>query len=323
MYSFVQNRFKFYTLAGSLVIFSLISPFIFGLNQWIDMTGGIQIEYLVNSWDEAQSEDFAKAIAEEVKKSTLVNGKEVINGVVVYGIAGTPSFIVEAWFSQIDWASDVDMESAKASFTKNVTDKLSALKEASITQSKYVNVGESFGAYIKKSGYITLTLAIIMIALYIAYAFRGSIPGMASWPFALVTGVSLIHDVIVAFGLYVVASFFFPEFKIDTFFLTAMLTILGYSINDTIVVMDRIRSNLESGEGKKWGLSSIIDKSIHDTMTRSILTSSTVFIVLLALFFFGPESLKGFSLALLFGTVVGTYSSIFLASPLLVDITKK
>lgn len=74
---------------------------------------------------------------------------------------------------------------------------------------------------------------------------------MASWPFALVTGVSLIHDVIVAFGLYVVASFFFPEFKIDTFFLTAMLTILGYSINDTIVVMDRIRSNLESGEGKK------------------------------------------------------------------------
>ncbi len=102
-----------------------------------------------------------------------------------------------------------------------------------------------------------------------------------------------------------------------------MLTILGYSINDTIVVMDRIRSNLHESDGKKIGLSHVIDKSINDTMSRSLLTSSTVFIVLLSLFFFGPESLKGFALALLFGTVVGTYSSIFIASPLLVDITKK
>lgn len=323
MYSFVHNRFKYYTIAGTLVVFSLISPWIFDLNEGIDMTWGIQIEYKVESWDEVMSENLARTTAEEFKKSITVSGKEVINDIVVYGIAGTPSFIVEAGFAKPEGASEIDMENAKATFTKSVTEKLATSKEATISQSRYVNVGESFGAYIKKSGYITLTLAIIMIAVYIAYAFRGSIPGMASWPFALVTGVSLVHDVIVAFGFYVVASFFFPEFKIDTFFLTAMLTILGYSINDTIVVMDRIRSNLESGDGKKGGLSGIIDKSIHDTMTRSILTSSTVFIVLLAMFFFGPESLKGFTLALLFGTVVGTYSSIFLASPLLVDITKK
>lgn len=287
------------------------------------MTWGIQIEYRVDSWDEAQSEDLARNTALEYKKSITVGGKEVINDVIVYGIAGTPSFIVEAGFATPEGATDADMESAKTAFTKNVTEKLASSPNAKISQSRYVNVGESFGAYIKKSGYITLTLAIIMIAIYIAYAFRGSIPGMSSWPFALVTWVSLVHDVIVAFGLYVLTSFFFPEFKIDTFFLTAMLTILGYSINDTIVVMDRIRSNLESWDGKKIGLSGIIDKSIHDTMTRSILTSSTVFIVLLAMFFFGPESLKGFTLALLFGTIVGTYSSIFLASPLLVDITKK
>jgi len=213
------------------------------------------------------------------------------------------------------------IQEMKAKFTKALTEKLSAEKSSSITQSRYINIGESFGAYIKKSGMITLTLAIIMIALYIAYAFRGSIPGMASWPFAIVTGASLIHDVIIAFGLYVATSYFFPEFKIDTFFFTAMLTILGYSINDTIVVMDRIRSNLTEPEGKKMGLSHLIDKSIHDTMSRSLLTSSTVFIVLLALFFFGPETLKGFTLALLFGTVVGTYSSICIASPLLIDIT--
>jgi preprotein translocase subunit SecF len=175
----------------------------------------------------------------------------VINDINVYGIAGTTSFIVEAGFKKLDGVSAVDLEKAKASFTKSLTDKLATIEQGKVTQSRYVNVGESFGAYIKKSGYITLTLAIIMIAIYIAYAFRGSIPGMSSWPFALVTGVSLVHDVIVAFGLYVFASYFFPEFKIDTFFMTAMLTILGYSINDTIVVMDRIRSNLESSEGKK------------------------------------------------------------------------
>ncbi|MFZ2255799.1 MAG: protein translocase subunit SecF [Patescibacteria group bacterium] len=192
-----------------------------------------------------------------------------------------------------------------------------------IVQSKYVNIGASFGDYIKKSGFLTLGLAIIAISLYIMYAFRGSIAGMASWPFAVVTGASLIHDVIVAFGLYVLTSVFFPEFKIDTFFLTAMLTILGYSINDTIVVMDRIRSNLEDSTSKKASLSSIIDKSIHDTMRRSIFTSLTVIIVLVSMFLFGPESLRGFTLALIFGGLVGTYSSVCLASPLLVDITGK
>lgn len=155
------------------------------------------------------------------------------------------------------------------------------------------------------------------------YAFSGSIAGMASWPFAAVTGISLIHDVVIAFGLYVLTSLFFPEFKIDTFFITAMLTVLGYSINDTIVVMDRIRSNLEESGSKKVSFSNIIDKSIHDTMRRSLFTSLTVIIVLIAIFTFGPESLRGFTLALIFGGIVGTYSSICIASPLLVDITGK
>ncbi len=324
MFSFVHNRFRFYSIAIILVIFSLLSPWLIPewVNLGIDMTGGIQIEYNVETGNVDSTEALAKKYAEEIEKTIMVNGKVVMNGMSVYGIAGTTSFIVEAGFAKSEGMTDSMIQEAKATFTKALTDKLTLEKSAKITQSRYVNIGESFGAYIKKSGYITLSLAIIMIAIYIAYAFRGSIPGMASWPFAVVTGVSLIHDIIVAFGLYVATSFFFPEFKIDTFFLTAMLTILGYSINDTIVVMDRIRSNLHEGDKKLW-LSHVIDKSIHDTLGRSLLTSSTVFIVLLALFFFGPESLKGFTLALLFGTVVGTYSSICIASPLLIDITKK
>lgn len=304
------------------MVFSIISPWIFGTNKGIDMTWGIQIEYAVSSGKEAAMK-MATEYADTLRKEVKVGNKEVVNGTSIYGVSGADSFIVEAGFVGSDSVSEADIQSAKAEFNKKMTETLRTKSNNTITESRYVNVGESFGAYIKKSGYITLTLAIIMIALYIAYAFRGSIPGMSSWPFAVVTGVSLIHDVVIAFGLYVATSYFFPEFKIDTFFLTALLTILGYSINDTIVVMDRIRSTLRDGVGKKMGLSHVIDTAIHDTMRRSLLTSSTVFIVLLAMFFFGPESLSGFTLALLFGTVVGTYSSICIASPLLVDITKK
>lgn len=322
MFSFVENRFRFYSIAIALMIFSVLTPWIFGTNKGIDMTGGIQIEYSV-SWDRARAIEEARKISETLKSETKIWNVSVVNTTTVYGIAGTDSFIVEAGFALAEGMTDAELQTAKAGFTKNLSEKLWSLKDTKITESRYVNIGESFGAYIKKSAYITLSMAVIMIALYIAYAFKGSIPGMSSLPFAIVTGVSLIHDVVVAFGLYVATSYFFPEFKIDTFFLTALLTILGYSINDTIVVMDRIRSNLRDSGGKKMWLSHVIDGAIHDTMRRSILTSSTVFIVLLAMFFFGPESLKGFTLTLLFGTVIGTYSSICIASPLLVDITKK
>jgi preprotein translocase SecF subunit len=132
-----------------------------------------------------------------------------------------------------------------------ITEKFASMSSVKITMTRYINVGESFGDYIKKTAYITLVLVIFTISLYIAYAFRGSISGFSSFSFAVVTAVSLFHDVIIAFGLYIIASYLFPEFKIDTFFITAMLTVLGYSINDTIVVMDRIRSNLRLPENKK------------------------------------------------------------------------
>lgn len=319
MFSFIKNRFYFYGISTVLVVCAILSPFVLGMNLGIDLTGGIQIEYQVKSGDLASVKQIAKESAENIKKTTLIRNNAVINDIVTYNISGTDRFVVEAGFSTDKNYSESDIESAKAAFTKNLSDSLAQ----KATQLNYVNIGASFGDYIKSSGMKSLILAIIFISLYIMYAFRGSIAHMASWPFAVVTGISLVHDVIVAFGLYMITSHFFPEFKIDTFFLTAMLTILGYSINDTIVVIDRIRSNLHGGSGKKENLSHIIDKSINDTMRRSLLTSSTICIVILAMFFFGPESLKGFMIALLFGTVVGTYSSICLASPLLIDITKR
>lgn len=323
MFSFVKNRYTFYTIALVLTVLSISSPFLVRLNMGIDMTGGIQIEYSVNGGDvDTIIEQVRSETIETVRATLDAESKKIITDTLVYRVTGSDKFVVEAWVNE-EGSSLETVEKTKTLFVESMGSELAKSSNNTIVQSKYVNIGASFGDYIKKSGFLTLGLAIIAISLYIMYAFRGSIAGMASWPFAVVTGASLIHDVIVAFGLYVLTSVFFPEFKIDTFFLTAMLTILGYSINDTIVVMDRIRSNLEDSTSKKASLSSIIDKSIHDTMRRSIFTSLTVIIVLVSMFLFGPESLRGFTLALIFGGLVGTYSSVCLASPLLVDITGK
>jgi preprotein translocase subunit SecF len=327
MFSFVKNRFYFYAIALVLFVFSLASPWVIGLKQGIDMTGGIQIEYSVEGADLPKTVASLKEnIIPQVKSTMTEQDQKVITDTLVYQISGTNHIVVEAGIdesaAQKEGKSDlVHIDAAKAAFNNAIKKELAKISGITVTETQYRNVGASFGDYIKQSGYLTLVLAIVAISLYIQYAFRGSIAGMASWPFAVVTTVSLAHDVIVAFGLYVVTAHFFPEFKIDTFFITAMLTVLGYSINDTIVVLDRIRSNLQHAKSSKMPLSEIIDNSIWDTMRRSLFTTFTIIIVLVAMFFWGPESIKGFTLALIFGTIVGGYSSICIASPLLIDLT--
>jgi preprotein translocase SecF subunit len=190
-------------------------------------------------------------------------------------------------------------------------------------ETQYINVGKSFGDYIKKTAIITLLIALIGIALYVSYAFSGVISGINALSFSSITIITLFHDVFVAAGLFIFCSLFFKEFQIDTFFVTALLTILGYSITDTIVIFDRIRTNLEKGvKHKQIDLKVIVDTSINEMLTRSIYTSLMLLIVLFGIFFFGPASLKGFILVMIFGTMVGTYSSIFIAAPLLYDINK-
>ena len=331
MFSFVKNRFTFYTIAIVLFVASILSPWILGLREGIDMTGGIQIEYNVAGGSvDAVVEDTRARIIDAVHASLSPEQKNIIsNDVMVYRVSGANSFIVESGINEnaarnADGSLNLELiEAAKTAFVDGLKAEYAKNPQTQVEQARYVNIGASFGEYIKQSGYLTLTLAVIAISVYIMYAFRGSIPGMASWPFAVVTGLSLLHDVVIAFGLYVLTSFFLPEFKIDTYFITAMLTVLGYSINDTIVIMDRVRNNIKDTKNKSRPLSSIIDDAIHSTMRRSLFTSLTIVIVLCAMFLFGPESIRGFTLALIFGTVVGTYSSICIAAPLLVDIAGK
>jgi preprotein translocase SecF subunit len=204
--------------------------------------------------------------------------------------------------------------------------KLLKEKDNSIVELKYVNIWKTFWDYIKKTAFLTLFISAIAITVYIWYAFSWIVSGINSISFSIITLLTLFHDVLISAWLYVIAWYFFNDFQIDTFFVTALLTILWYSINDTIVIFDRIRLNLKEYWWKTWkhwkDLYEIINISVKDTLKRSIFTSLTLFFVLLTIFLFWPESLSGFIFVMMIGTIIWTCSSIFIASPLLYEMNK-
>ncbi len=155
------------------------------------------------------------------------------------------------------------------------------------------------------------------IICFIAFAFRKVSKPVSSWRYGFIAIVTLLHDVAIPVGLFVVLSHFYGA-EVDTLFVVAVLTILGLSVSDTIVIFDRIRENLNTSNVAKNNFNETVGRSLEQSYVRSICTSLTVILVLLALFFFGPVSTKYFALMLTAGMFFGTYSSIFLASPLLV-----
>lgn len=314
-FQILEKRRIYFIVSGFLFILSL-GMFLFSqLNFWIDMTGWTQAEFTYNTYDfnleEVNSE--AQIGADHIN----LNGN-IINTVNTYKVTGEDVFIVEAGFSRS--IPEEDLEAYKIGYKQQLETNYERIWD--IELSSYTNIWASFGDYIKNTAKLTLLIAIIGIALYIAYAFSGAVGGITSLSFAAITLVTLFHDVVISSGFYVLASQFFPQFQIDTFFITALLTILGYSINDTIVIFDRIRSNLKNFGGKGKDLKEIIELSISESLTRSIYTSLTLTFVLVCILVLGPESISGFTLTMLFGTLVGTFSSIFIASPLLYEFHK-
>jgi len=279
------------------------------------MTGWTQAEFSYD--DYTYSQDMIDDVIES-NLWVISSFEDVINSVNSYKVTWENIFVVEAWFNRN--IPEVELEKYKIDYRDALEESFWDMGD--IRLSKYTNIWASFWDYIKKTAVITLLIAIIAIAFYIAYAFSWSVWGISSLSFAGITLVTLFHDVIISSGLYIGAGFIFPEFQINTFFITALLTILWYSINDTIVVFDRIRSNLKQF-GWKWkSLEDIVELSVSQSFTRSIYTSLTLAFVLVCILVFGPEGIAGFTLTMLFGTLVGTFSSLFIASPLLYELHK-
>src|SRR3989338_704412 len=183
-------------------------------------------------------------------------------------------------------------------------------------------IGPTIGQELRSRSIWAMALVLIAIILYIAFAFRKVSRPISSWFYGIFAVVALFHDVFIPLGVFSLLGHF-KGVEVDTLLVTAILTVLGFSVHDTIVVFDRIRENLTlakpaSPAGRKETFEETVGKSLNQTITRSINTSLTVLIVLTALFFLGAEATKYFALALIIGIVAGTYSSIFIASPLLV-----
>lgn len=316
----LKNRLNYLVISAVLILISLWFILFSKLNLWIDMTGGINMEY---SYSNSIDLDKIKSDIEIYSNDFKYEDSNVINSTTVYTVTWEKSVDVVAWF--VTWIDDITLDELKNTFRESVLEIMQSQDET-ITETKYTNIWKSFGDYIKNTAILTLGIAILAITLYVSFAFSWVVSGISVFSFAAITLITLFHDIIISTWLYIFVWNVFSSFQIDTYFITALLTILWYSINDTIVIFDRIRSNLKQFAWKKWKewkeLYEIVNLSIYETIRRSIYTSLTLLFVLFTVYFFGPESIKGFILVMIFWTVVWTYSSIFIASPILYLVNK-
>ncbi|QQS23384.1 protein translocase subunit SecF [bacterium] len=278
---------QFFVLSIAITLISIIALAVFGLKLGIDFKGGSVTELEFN-----QAVDTGKV--REVIQQKGISGAQVQstedNGVIIR-------------------TEQQDEEKHK--------ELLAALKTdvGEFTEKSYQSIGPIVGEQLTRQAVYQLILVSLGIVLYIAYAFRKVTKPISSWQFGIAAVVALLHDLIVVLGIFALLGHFF-NIEIDSMFVTAMLTVLGFSVHDTIIVFDRIRENLRVYAGQS--IEFVVNHSISQTLVRSLNTSLTVLFVLLALLLFGGETIRYFVLALFVGIVAGTYSSIFVASPILV-----
>jgi preprotein translocase subunit SecF len=198
---------------------------------------------------------------------------------------------------------------------------LSSMKSSfgNVEELKFEVIGPSVGKELRRKAIWAIVLVLLGISLYVIYAFRKVSYPIKSWKYGMAVLISLLHDVSIPAGMLAVLGWKLGV-EIDTNFIVALLFIMGFSVHDTIVVFDRIRENLLDFKNKT-DLATLINNSVNSTIARSINTSLTLIVVLVAMFFWGPTTLQYFVLTILVGAIVGTYSSIFVASPLLLYFT--
>lgn len=314
---FIANRKKFYLISGIGFLISFLVFFFVPKNYGIDMTGGLQVEYAIAAPVESGKLD---EIREDILQNFLFETKNVVSDLLIYTV-DTTSLRMDVGLLE---ETDVKKSQKRTEDIRRALPDFFKKHDIAITESSFISVGQSFGKFVIDRAYLTLTMCLISIALYLMYAFRQSIAGTSSFTFGAITLVTLLHDIIIAPGIFILLGLFFPELKVDTFFVTAILTTLGYSINDTIVILDRIRANYKDKKSSdKRTTKQIFEDSIQVSLRRSLYTSMTLIMVLISMLFFGPNALLGFTTLMLLGAIIGTYSSICIAAPLLYDINKK
>lgn len=283
----LAHLWVYFVISGLIIIPGIVFLALFGLRFGIDFTGGTLLEL-------------------EFEKEVTSQGIETIiehEGVEVHSVqtSGNKTALIRTKL--------IDRNQEQA-MVRKLTETLGQVREL-----RFETVGPTIGKELRVNALKALGLASLAIVAYIAWAFRRVPKPAASWRFAFCTIAALLHDVFVLIGAMAILGHYFHA-EVDSLFVTALLTVIGFSVHDTIVVFDRIRENLRKHAGHAFR--EIVDASIVQTLGRSLATSLTVIFVLTALLLFGGQSIRWFVVALLIGITSGTYSSIFNAAPLLV-----
>lgn len=285
----IGKKYLYFAISLLVMIPGIISLLLYGLNLSIEFTGGSRMSVLFANEISVSEKDFIKQTLEK-------------NNIKVYSIESSKKLAI-ARTSQMTQEQD-------DKFVKELKTKYKDSK-----QQEFSTIGPTIGGETTKNAVKAVLVASLLVVIYISLVFRKVPKPASSIRFGVSTVIALMHDVLVVVGVFSLLGHFL-HVEIDSLFVTAVLTIIGFSVHDTIVVFDRIRENLSKNGGTNF--EKTVNDSILQTIGRSLNTSITVLLVLFALLIFGGESIRWFVVALIVGMISGTYSSIFNASPILV-----
>ncbi len=294
----INKRKIFYVLSGILLGLSAIATVAWGVKFGVDFTGGSVLEV-----------EFVESRPEKSAFEAVVVAQNIDLGDYSIRESGDKGFTLRS----------KSIEVPQKDALMNQFALLGVVQEK-----KFNTIGPTLGTELKNKALFSFITVIVLITLFIAYVFRHVSKPVSSWKYGFVAIATLVHDLLIPIGVFSALGHFYGV-EVDTLFIVAILVILGYSINDTIIVFDRIRENLLKYENKERNenFDSIVGDSLSQTIARSTNTSFTTLISLIAIYFLGGDSTKYFALALIFGVAAGTYSSIFFASPMLVSLKKR
>ena len=307
---FLQKRFIAYVISGTLIAVAVFSLFTNGLNQGVDFVGGrsytVRFEQAVNpSQAQIQLASIlgsaeAKTFGEDNQLKITTNYKVDVEGTEV------DDEIQQALFTSL--AAYLPSSLSYDDFVNGAEDKQVGIMSS-------IKVGPTIADDIKKNSFLAVFGSLIVVFLYILLRFR-------KWQYSLGAVAAVFHDVLVVLGVFSITYTFMPfSMEINQAFIAAVLTVIGYSLNDTVVVFDRIREFTRLHTS--WESNRVVNSALNSTLSRTINTSLTTLVVLLAIFIFGGEAIRGFMFALIVGVLVGTYSSLFIATPVMFDTSGK
>ncbi len=299
---FVNKRKMAYIFSGIVIIAGISSMALRGFNYGVDFLGGRS--YTVEFVDDVNTEELANALGGVFGDAPTVKTFDAI-GSDKHRVKIITTYRINDSGESVDNEVEQTLKDELAKFSGSTGTVLSSQK-----------VGPTIADDIKRSAVLSIIFSLIVIFLYILIRFK-------KWQYSLGAVVALFHDVLFVLSLFSIGYGFMPfSMEIDQAFIAAILTVVGYSINDTVVVFDRIREYLNEHQAKKHSIAVVANNAMNSALSRTVITSLTTFIVLLVLFIAGGETIAGFSFALLTGVIVGTYSSAFIATPVMLEFVK-